>query len=495
MNPRWSFLSLISCLLVVCFSATPAKASMNLLSWQEIQQLPSESAKQAYRESLRNLFNKLENYFSEEQEQFRDASLQFFWDLFSPKALANPRYRCIGGSVLTEYGSERCGKRCHMGFCCDSDSQVICNPGLYGTQLDGETPHCVSSSSQTAKTELCYYTVFTGGPRRNARFDTVFINPENQQVFDREMAEIREICRSLDPSVLYEARGGVRREAVKACRQTLHQAELNRERGVIGSPDTAVAEGEAESDDRLPATAENVENGRTVIDGHVIAQCESVTQRLAEFRRGSTAQVTYYITPLYPDVSRANIYGGRWPSRHARCYNLEGSCITNNEFGNILHNYPDYQFNRDEITCRYGFGNAGVTNGRGDLCLDPCRTIAADQRFHPRGTVVYIPEMRGRTCPQSGRPMDGCFVVGDVGSAIRGQGRFDMFAGECVNFSGGVCRDSHMDSFHLSRGTTYYEVPPSHPLARSVVGEHARFVERGFRSQTDDARRISPGTH
>lgn len=58
--------------------------------------------------------------------------------------------------------------------------------------------------------------------------------------------------------------------------------------------------------------------------------------------------------------------------------------------------------------------------------LVPLRTIAVDRQLIALGTVVYIPEFDGLEVG-AGVRHDGCFVAGDVGSAIRGY-HIDIFS-------------------------------------------------------------------
>jgi 3D (Asp-Asp-Asp) domain-containing protein len=72
----------------------------------------------------------------------------------------------------------------------------------------------------------------------------------------------------------------------------------------------------------------------------------------------------------------------------------------------------------------YGYGTAGFN-------LVPYRTIAVDKTRIPIGSVLYIPEARGRviTLPSGQRVThDGYFFAADVGSAIRGS-HIDVFVG------------------------------------------------------------------
>jgi 3D (Asp-Asp-Asp) domain-containing protein len=60
--------------------------------------------------------------------------------------------------------------------------------------------------------------------------------------------------------------------------------------------------------------------------------------------------------------------------------------------------------------------------------IAPFRTIAADTNVLPMGTVVYIPELDGAPRSENGEAMDGCFVVEDRGSRVKGE-HVDIFTG------------------------------------------------------------------
>ncbi|NJP10142.1 MAG: hypothetical protein HC866_12215 [Leptolyngbyaceae cyanobacterium RU_5_1] len=72
----------------------------------------------------------------------------------------------------------------------------------------------------------------------------------------------------------------------------------------------------------------------------------------------------------------------------------------------------------------YGHGTEG-------MALVPYRTIAVDRTQIPIGSVIYIPQARGRTVtlPTGDRVIhDGYFFAADVGSAIQGN-HIDVFLG------------------------------------------------------------------
>lgn len=65
-----------------------------------------------------------------------------------------------------------------------------------------------------------------------------------------------------------------------------------------------------------------------------------------------------------------------------------------------------------------------------DLCLLPYHTIAADNRVHAVGEIIYIPAAKGIVLPD-GTSHEGYFIVRDTGSAFTGIGaqRVDLFVG------------------------------------------------------------------
>lgn len=73
--------------------------------------------------------------------------------------------------------------------------------------------------------------------------------------------------------------------------------------------------------------------------------------------------------------------------------------------------------------------------GRGNRMnpLTPYRIVAADQKFHPYGSRVFISDVKDFKTPE-GDVLDGYFWVGDVGGGIKGQNRFDVFVGSTSAF-------------------------------------------------------------
>lgn len=79
----------------------------------------------------------------------------------------------------------------------------------------------------------------------------------------------------------------------------------------------------------------------------------------------------------------------------------------------------------DKATFPWGRGAAGTP-------ITPLRSVAADTRILPMGTVIYVPELDGLAIrPESsieGGTLDGCFVVEDRGLRVQGE-HIDIFTG------------------------------------------------------------------
>ncbi len=81
-------------------------------------------------------------------------------------------------------------------------------------------------------------------------------------------------------------------------------------------------------------------------------------------------------------------------------------------------------------TTKYGIGSHGNA-------LIPFKTVAADPDVYPYNTKLIIKELIGMVMPDNSIH-DGNVVVGDVGSAIKGNAHIDFFVGTsnwylCVN--------------------------------------------------------------
>jgi 3D (Asp-Asp-Asp) domain-containing protein len=211
-----------------------------------------------------------------------------------------------------------------------------------------------------------------------------------------------------------------------------------------------------------------------VLDAPACAAIRSAPSTFAEDR---TTRTTQYFTPVFqpgPD-------GGLRDEDRRNCLNIEGSCIV----GDYLYNTggpSGVRYRLDAVHFVFGKGS-GVSDFNRTNALFPCRTLAADRNHYRAGTVIYIPSFEGRICPQNGQPVDGCFIVGDVGSAIRGEGRFDIFTGECINYDGrrNVCRDPQNAAFDVPPGTRFRIVPRRAALAYQLRSEADAFILNGWR--------------
>jgi 3D (Asp-Asp-Asp) domain-containing protein len=75
----------------------------------------------------------------------------------------------------------------------------------------------------------------------------------------------------------------------------------------------------------------------------------------------------------------------------------------------------------DRTTFPWGRGAAGTP-------ITPLRTVAADTKVLPMGTVLYIPELDGVLRSTNEGAIDGCFVVEDRGLRVQGE-HVDIFTG------------------------------------------------------------------
>ena len=209
------------------------------------------------------------------------------------------------------------------------------------------------------------------------------------------------------------------------------------------------------------------------------AACGQIAAGAANFKAEKTTKTTQYFTPLFPPGPD----GGLRKEDRKNCLEMEGSCIV----GNFLYNAggPNgKRFDRDKVKFIFGQGNGDPFNKTNSLV--PCRTLAADTKQYNIGTVIYIPSFKGKICPQNGEPVDGCFIVGDVGSAIKGKGRFDIFTGECSRYDGKlhVCRDPENAAFNVPVGTEFRNVPRDDKLAAALRGEVDAFIENGWKPKS-----------
>lgn len=116
-------------------------------------------------------------------------------------------------------------------------------------------------------------------------------------------------------------------------------------------------------------------------------------------------------------------------TRFYRFLLMEGTAILKNRgAGEIAVNYGGKVNgqNRYHVLGRCILGE-GV---RRDLCLLPYHTIAADNKVHKIGDIIYVPKAEGLRLPD-GSIHNGYFIVRDTGGAFNGVGdqRVDLFTG------------------------------------------------------------------
>lgn len=218
------------------------------------------------------------------------------------------------------------------------------------------------------------------------------------------------------------------------------------------------------------------------VDQLLATSCDQIVAAKDKFQKEKISRTTRYFVPMFPPGS-----DGFLQSRDRRaCINVEGSCVVEK----YLYNWAGAgnpwgkRYNRQDVAFRFGKGS-GASYYNATNALDPCRTVAADVSRYPVGSVIYIPAMRGKICPQNLKPVDGCFVVGDIGSAIQGQGRFDVFVGECQSYNKGTndCADRSMNTFEVPRGSDFYLVKRHNMFAKGLREEADLLIKSDWISE------------
>jgi len=231
------------------------------------------------------------------------------------------------------------------------------------------------------------------------------------------------------------------------------------------------------------ATEDRKSIDKTPIDQYLTETCEKIRANREQFPAKTLSKATQYFTPMFEPGAN-----GRLQKKDRRsCINIEGSCIVKD----FLYNWSSKSepwgkmYTRREIPFKFGKGS-GQSYYNKTNALDPCRTLAADPKVYSMGTVIYFPSMRNKICPQSGKVVDGCFIVSDVGSAIKGPGRFDVFTGECANYnsSNSTCADASNSSFIPSAGSTFYVVGRHSILAKELREEADLFINSNWSTDT-----------
>lgn len=85
----------------------------------------------------------------------------------------------------------------------------------------------------------------------------------------------------------------------------------------------------------------------------------------------------------------------------------------------------------DASRCPYGYGVWDKEHNR-SICMDPFRSLAADNKYHKPGSVLYFPALKGLKLPDASIH-DGYMTVRSAGGAIKGRDRFDFYTGLCQN--------------------------------------------------------------
>ena len=108
--------------------------------------------------------------------------------------------------------------------------------------------------------------------------------------------------------------------------------------------------------------------------------------------------------------------------------------------------------------------NHALGCGVRNIPLTPFRTVAVDTDIIPIGSVIYVPELRGRAFEHEGRTLvhDGYLFAGDRGGAIRGK-HIDVFMTDTPE-------TPFEDIFASTKRRTFsaYIVNADHPAAQAV---------------------------
>jgi 3D (Asp-Asp-Asp) domain-containing protein len=208
--------------------------------------------------------------------------------------------------------------------------------------------------------------------------------------------------------------------------------------------------------------------------------CKAIIAAKDHFPKEQISKTTQYFIPLFtPGKS-----GGLQLADRTACIRVEGSCVVNTWLYNWLDRYSPWgkRYVRAEVPFKFGKGS-GKSIYNTTNALDPCRTVAADLSQYPTGSIIYIPSMAGKLCPQTGQAIDGCFVVGDMGGAILGKGRFDLFTGECANYkkSNNTCAETLNQQFQTVKGAEFYFIGRQYNLAKALREEADAHILRDWR--------------
>jgi len=211
---------------------------------------------------------------------------------------------------------------------------------------------------------------------------------------------------------------------------------------------------------------------KTALTEVIAPSCNNIAQD--DVPEEVTTKTTQYFTPMFEPGADGLLQD----KDRYNCVEMEGSCVV----GGYLYDSSGQKYNRANIKYKFGMGSGGGKYNKTNS-LHPCHTLAADPSIYPTGTVIYIEAFAGKTCPQTGNPVNGCFVVGDVGHAIKGHGRFDIFTGECAQYDGNkhVCLDVGNAKFNVPVGTTFRVFQRDSYQAKQLRSEFDSFIDNGWK--------------
>lgn len=171
-----------------------------------------------------------------------------------------------------------------------------------------------------------------------------------------------------------------------------------------------------------------------------------------------TKLVTHYVIPILKSYD------------HTVCDQLEGTCIYDKKGTPWLHNFGYNDQALASARCKNGYGNQ-------QNCLHPCRILAASQKYHPYGQIIFMKELVGKKCGnllRDGYEMihDGYMVVQDTGSPryFNQPGRFDFFWGRCQNYVNGECLEGAAEISEANSYGNYCVVwDPNKPAQNAAI--------------------------
>lgn len=195
---------------------------------------------------------------------------------------------------------------------------------------------------------------------------------------------------------------------------------------------------------------------RSVIHG-VIAVLPSLNPLHAEPIKGEAKFSLYYIAEVKPKESggiqgKVELGDREWEvfrlsPADTRRANMEGSLSVVDDDGE-MHLASIISIGRWTMIPKGWEGRGNRTNP-----LVSYRSVAADPRYHPYGSRLFVPSTVGYTAPD-GRKLDGWFWVADAGGGIKGRFRFDVFVGREARY---------LDHMKAEEGKWTEDVTIEHP--------------------------------